>query len=188
MVKKLLFFISISLLVVSCGGPSESPANKVTASLDVNDLVESQSEFIQCKNETTENHACKSYVAIAFAKYYGYEMKGDGGLFLPYDEILDFVKVSSDWTEIGLASDQSVLIEAQENANNGIGTVALNTKGSKTVAIVIEGKLSHSNSLGLDCPNVVVFRPSKFDKSFVGKGINYAWSDLSNVKIYSLNK
>jgi hypothetical protein len=186
MIKNFLIFSSVALLFVSCGGTSESFESKLVASLNVDDLEESKSEFIECKKNAAEKHSCKEYVAVAFSKYYGYELKSDDKLFLPYDEILDFVSKSTDWKEIGSASDQSVLNEAQDNANNGIGTLALNTKGSKTVAIVISGKLSHSNSLGLDCPSVTVFRPRKFEKSFVGKGVNYAWSDLSDVKLYSL--
>jgi len=183
MIKKLLIFSSFALLLISCGGSSET---KLVASLNINDLEESKSEFIECKNSAVEKHTCKEFVAAAFSKYYGYELKGDDKLFLPYDEILDFVNESGDWEELGAANDQLVLNKAQDNANNGIGTLALSTKGSKTVATVINGKLSHSNSLGLDCPSVTVFRPRKFNKSFVGKGINYAWSDLSDVKLYSL--
>ncbi|MFT6746563.1 MAG: hypothetical protein ACJAZ2_000904 [Glaciecola sp.] len=184
MIKRVLLFSVITIIFTSCG-TSVSSDNTATGSLDVKDLEASKEAFIDCKNTSTESHACKEFVATAFASYYGYKLM-NADEYLPYDEILATISESSDWQELGSASDQNVLNEAQENANQGIGTLAVNTKGTKSVAIIIKGELSHSNSLGLDCPNVLVFRPRIFNKSFVGKGINYAWSDLSDVKIYSL--
>jgi hypothetical protein len=185
MFKNIICIVSVALLVVSCGNNSGSKENAKVASLEVKDLEESLAEFIACKNAATESHACKEYTALAISKYYGYDLKDTDNVYLPYDEILAHVSASNDWIELGLANDQSVLNTAQKNANKGIGTIALSIK-SNSIAIVINGKLSHSNSLNLDCPSVTVFRPRKFNKSFVGKGINYAWSDLSTVKIYSL--
>jgi len=185
MLKNIVCIISVALLVVSCGNDSASKESATVAALEVEDLEQSLIEFIDCKNTATESHTCKEYIALAISKYYGYDLKGADDSFLPYDEILSKVSKSDDWTEVGFANDQAVLTKAQENANSGIGTIALSLK-SNSVAIVIKGELTHSNSLSLDCPSVAVFRPRKFNKSFVGKGINYAWSDLSKVKIYSL--
>lgn len=191
MYKKILYCVALVLLAVSCGSSADKGDKKeetratVVGSLSNSDLEAGKAAFIACKNNSKELHACKTNVAEIFAKYYGYHLMSDDR-YVPYDQIFGLVSQSTEWEELGFASDQEVLIQAQKNANNGIGTLAISAKGSHSVAVVIKGALSYSNSLGLDCPNVMVLRPKRFNKSFVGKGINYAWSNLGDVKIYSL--
>lgn len=187
MIKSICSAIFLSFLLVSCSGDSskDSARESLTASLNVEDLVEIQQAFIKCKESSTEPHSCKEFVAKSIATYYGYEFMGANDLPLPYDKLSEVVVASNAWKEIGDANEQSTLTTAQQNANKGIPTLAVNASNN-TLAIVIKGELTHSNSLGLDCPAVAVFRPKRFKKSFVGKGINYAWSDLSRVKLYTL--
>lgn len=151
MLKSILSSVFIAVLLVACSGDASKGGSKpsITASLNVEDLVQIQQEFIECKEASTEAHSCKEFVSKSMAVYYGYEFMGANEVFLPYDKVVDAVVESSVWEDLGSAKRQSTLDLAQKNANNGIPTLAVNAD-NKTVAIVINGKLTRSNSLGLD--------------------------------------
>lgn len=216
-IAKFLSATVIAAALVSCGGSdnqtdnnSSSPSSTSGSSESVGDvkneiggsekagkaptldlrLIEGVvADFKECKSSAAKPHMCKEFVSKAVSVYYSYDnLQAENGAYLDYDEILGFVRSSDDWESLGSAKDQSVLNKAQENANAGIATLAINTKGTNSIAIVVKGKLSHSNSMGLDCPSVAVLRPRKVNKSFVGKGINYAWSNLADVEVFSLKQ
>ncbi len=209
--KRIIGIVFLTVLMASCGGDTTQSDNNTPnstkgenskgAGSSVTNDAEAQGEagsgsiadietlvvaYKQCKTHASNPNDCKEYAAMAFGKYYGFNFIGAGNTFLAYDKLHAAITMSNQWDELGNATDQDVLDKAQENANAGIPTIAVSTEGSKTVAIVVKGEKSHSNSLGLDCPSVAVFRPRKHNKSFVGKGINYAWSDLTKIKVYSL--
>lgn len=189
---KHLVFLALGFGLMACGDSSKKSGSTTgessthEASLDLKDIETLQASYIECKEASTEQHGCKEFVSLAVSKYYGYDFMGASGEFLAYDKLHNAISLSATWEKVGAANQQQVLNKAQANANKGIPTLAVSGSGTKSIAIVVKGELAHSNSMGLDCPSVAVFRPRRFKKSFVGKGINYAWSNLDDVVIYSL--
>lgn len=151
-------------------------------------------EFKSCKSTAGKKHICKEFTAKAICKYYNisdFQNQGDydeSGLneFIDYDDIFNKVEESSEWIKLGSASDQDVLGNAQENANSGIATIAIDvSKKNKTVVLIVKGKQIRSNSWGVNCPMSAALNPSKPSKSFVGKTLNYSFAKPENIVLYT---
>lgn len=103
-------------------------------------------------------------------------------------EIVDFLKGSTKWKMIGHAYQQDVLKEAQQHANNKMAVVALyhDDSGASHVALILPGELQASGSWGLQVPNSASFLLADPARSYVGKGLSYAFAKhhLKDVVIF----
>lgn len=104
-------------------------------------------------------------------------------------EIVDFLKSSSKWKMLGHAYQQDVLKEAQQHANGKKAVVALyhDGNGSSHVALILPGELQASGSWGLQVPNSASFLLTDPARSYVGKGLSYAFAKhhLKDVVIFT---
>jgi hypothetical protein len=111
--------------------------------------------------------------------------------YLVSNEIANYLEASDNWTLLGTADDQDVLNEAQGYANVKKAIVAVQ-KGESSyghVALIIPGSLTYSGTWGKNVPNSASFFIHLPNKSYVGKGLSWAWKvdEASNVKIYGRN-
>lgn len=206
MLKNLKKFtlLLVPLLILACGSdkieekvidkpiPQKNENNDIQSSntsmhegLSLNEVIV---EFKACKQQGAETTRCKEYVGRAVCGFYeinDFVNPELSGGYIPYDQLIDFVKTSDKWEKIGRASKQSVLDEAQKRSNSMQATIAINDNdGGRNVAILVPGELKKSNSWGLNCPSVAMLFPNKPEESFVGKTLNYAWSRPDDIVIY----
>ena len=108
--------------------------------------------------------------------------------YMTASEISSFLKTSEKWKLIGPSYEQKTLAAAQEHANGKKAVVAvyINEEGIGHVVIITPGQLQPSGSWGLNVPNVVSFFPSQPDKSFVDKGLSFAFGKnlMKDILIY----
>jgi hypothetical protein len=212
MIKIVLTIVMSSVILLSCGNDStkeesskdnteKSTSNveipkieKVKAIQDLSTIEAVIEEFRNCKATAEKKHSCKEFVAKAICRYYNisdFQNQGDYDAsgkneFIDYDDIFDQVDGSSEWTKLGKSSDQDALDKAQANANNGIATLAIDiSKNNKTVVLIVKGKQVRSTSWGVNCPMSAALNASKPNKSFVGKTLNYSFSNPGNIVIYT---
>jgi hypothetical protein len=110
------------------------------------------------------------------------------GRYMTASEISSYLKSDDNWKLIGPTYDQKTLVTAQDMANAGKPVVAvyMNSAGIGHVVVITPGQLQPSGSWGLNVPNVVSFFPSQPDKSFVDKGLSFAFGKnlMKDILIY----
>jgi len=151
------------------------------------ELKTSLEEFLRCK----EN--CSRYIGQSLNTVYKvndfYSTKLNR--YMVVSEIAAFLKSSDKWTMLGPAYDQKTLTIAQEHANakKAVVAVYLNPEGYGNVVIITPGELQPSGSWGLRVPNAASFFASQPDKSFVDKGLSFAFGKnlMKDILIYSRN-
>lgn len=104
-------------------------------------------------------------------------------------EIVDFLESSPKWQLLGHAYKQDVLNEAQQHANSKKAVVALyhDNNGASHMALILPGELQASGSWGLQVPNSASFLLADPARSYVGKGLSYAFAKhhLKDVVIFA---
>lgn len=151
------------------------------------ELKASLQEFMGCK----EN--CSRYIGQSLNTVYKindfYSTKLNR--YMVVNEIAAFLKTSDKWTLLGPAYDQKALATAQEHANakKAVVAVYLNPEGVGNVVIITPGELQPSGSWGLRVPNAASFFASQPDKSFVDKGLSFAFGKnlMKDILLYSRN-
>lgn len=182
-----LFIYLLSMLVISSCNLEGENSHKIHPKIPIEDVMET---FIDCKQENKAPNMCKEFTARAINSYYGigdfYSIEKND-TYMSYDNIYDYVTNSTNWKKLGSATNQGVLDMAQENANKGIATIAIETRDHKgvAVALIIEGKQKKSGSWGLNCPNAAYFFPTNPSQSFIGKTLNYVWEKPDGVYLFS---
>jgi hypothetical protein len=111
--------------------------------------------------------------------------------FMHVGEIIAFLRESKSWTMLGPAYQQDVLDKAQQYANGKKAVIAVypGTNGVGHVALILPGELHASGSWGLSVPNSASFLTADPAKSYVGKGLSYAFTKhhLKDVVIFARN-
>jgi hypothetical protein len=94
------------------------------------------------------------------------------------NEISGFIKNSEKWTLLGHSYEQATLNTAQEYANAKKAVVAVysNAEGVGHVVVITPGQLRASGTWGLNVPSAVSFFVNDPAKSFVDKGLSYAFA------------
>ena len=157
------------------------------------ELNSSLQQFLNCQNSTTGNSECIQYMGESLKKIYKvndfYSTKS--GRYMTASEISIYLKESQKWKVIGPSYEQKTLAIAQDMANSGKPVVAvyINSTGIGHVVVITPGQLQPSGSWGLNVPNVVSFFPSQPDKSFVDKGLSFAFGKnlMKDIMIYGRN-
>jgi hypothetical protein len=154
------------------------------------ELSVSLEQFLKCAETATENNRCSNYIGESLTKIYKvndfYAQKS--GRYMSVNEIASFIKGSDKWSLLGHSYEQTTLASAQElaNAKKAVVAVYLNAAGVGHVVVITPGELRPSGSWGLNVPSAVSFLPTEPDKSFVDKGLSFAFAKnmLKDVLIY----
>ena len=123
---------------------------------------------------------CHEFVAQALERVYSVVDFKSGDDYLRPNQIAELVSGSADWIEIGSASEQQALATAQERANDGMAVIAVS---ALHVALILPGQVTLSGSWELAVPNSGSFFPKTPQKSYLGKGLSYAWQKTESVDV-----
>lgn len=153
-----------------------------------NDLNNSLKEFLTCEGNSKERTECTHFMGESLATVYKINDFSKSGKYMTTSEITEFVKNSTKWKMIGPSYDQAALIKAQElaNAKKAVVAVFKNAEGIGHVVLITPGELQTSGSWGLRVPNSASFFQTEPSKSYVGKGLSFAFSRvmMKDVALY----
>lgn len=182
--KKL--YISLAMIAISTSSFSQSLNQNWKKDLD-----ESFQRFVECTNSNGEKYQCSGFIGESIAKVYKTNafFSDKHSRFLHINEITKSIFESGQWTQIGFAYDQKALNHAQEDANKSKAVIAvyMTPTGVGHIAVILPGKLQFSGSWGFNVPNAASFFFNDSEKSFVDKGLSYAFSKnmIKDVILYS---
>ena len=142
------------------------------------DLNNSLKEFLACEGNSKERAECAHFIGESLTTVYKINDFSKSGKYMTTNEIAEFVKNSSKWKSLGPSYDQATLTKAQEHANAKKAVVAVfrNAEGIGHVVIITPGELQTSGSWGLQVPNSASFFQTEPAKSYVGKGLSFAFA------------
>ncbi|WP_143785774.1 hypothetical protein [Ohtaekwangia koreensis] len=146
--------------------------------------------FLGCQDTLNNSRGCSKFLGESLHIVYRindfYSQKT--GRYMVAGEIASFLKSSNQWKLLGPSYDQKTLTQAQEHANAKKAVVAVytSTSGSSHVVLINPGVLQSSGSWGLSVPTATSFLLSQPDRSFVDKGLSFAFGKLlmKDVSIY----
>ena len=100
------------------------------------------------------------------------------GRYMTGTEIITYLKQENQWKLVGHGYDQKALSEAQNYANENKAVVVayLNDEQIGHVSLVLPGKLIKSGTWGYDVPNSASFFINDPQKSYLDKGLSYAFN------------
>ncbi len=153
------------------------------------ELSSALEDFVKCR----ESGACSSFVGESLKRVYNINdfYSSSEKRYLRSSEISDLIKGDRKWTLLGRSFDQSALEEAQKNANAKKAVVAVyrSENGLGHVVLIVPGALTPSGSWGLNVPNAASFPATDPEKSFVDKGLSFAFtkSMMKDVFLYVRN-
>ncbi len=157
------------------------------------DLSVSLEQFLTCTSSTGEKYQCSTFIGESISKVYKTNAFFSEKLsrYLRINEIPKSLGESGQWTSLGYAYDQEALAKAQNSANAHKAVIAVYTTptGIGHIAVILPGKLQYSGSWGFNVPNAASFSFADAGKSFVDKGLSYAFakSMIKDVVLYSRN-
>ena len=197
--QRIITFICALVLVVSCKNDSKSErgktSNETTTKVEEVKLSTSQDQFLsttiayfkQCKAESENRNDCRNSITKMITEFYNIgDFRAKDGGFIIYDSIQPIVKRSNDWTRLGDANDQEALNKAQQAANNGKATIAVDVSQTYgQIAMIIPGKLTKSGSWKLNVPNAAALVNYNAEKSFMNKSLSYAFKSAKNIVLFS---
>lgn len=176
----LLFFAMLFMPAYSQNG---DPAWK-------KDLEASLQKFMECTESAGEKYECSTFIGEAMAKVYKTDAFYSQKLnrYLRINEISKSM-VETGWTQLGPAYEQNALEQAQKqaNANKAVIAVYTTSNGIAHIAVILPGKLQYSGSWGFHVPNAASFVFNDTEKSFIDKGLSYAFtkSMIKDVILYA---
>jgi hypothetical protein len=182
-----LLWVVAGLLLVSVSSYGQS----VNANWD-SELKNSLEKFLLCTN-TPETKDCAKFLGESLETVYKVNdfYSSKSARYLNSSEVATFLKGSKQWSMIGHAYEQTVLKEAQDEANAKKAVVAVytNESGIGHAVVITPGKLQLSGSWGLNVPNAASFFLPQPAKSFVDKSLAFAFAkaQLKDVLIYVRN-
>lgn len=153
------------------------------------ELANALEEFVKCR----ESGACTNYVGESLRRVYNVNdfYSSAEKRYLRSSEISDLIKENDKWTLLGRSFEQTALEEAQKHANAKKAVVAVyrSESGLGHVVLIVPGSLTPSGSWGLKVPNAASFPASDPEKSFVDKGLSFAFtkSMMKDVFLYVRN-
>jgi hypothetical protein len=157
------------------------------------DLNTSLEQFLNCTTVKGEKYQCSGFIGESISKVYKTNAFFSDKLsrYLLITEIPKSLDATGQWKSIGYAYDQQALIEAQKHANEKKAVIAVYTTASGIghIALILPGKLQYSGSWGFNVPNAASFVFNESGKSFVDKGLSYAFAKnmIKDVVLYAKN-
>lgn len=192
-----ILILSLSIFIISACG-DEKRTNYTTTDDDGNTVMTEESmdimsdlidEFNDCRANSIKNLLdCKYFIAKAICDFYQIDDFYKDGEYLDYHEMHDMIHGQfGTWKVLGDATNQKALETAQEHANNGQATVAISTRDKYGhVAIIVPGHVKPANNWGkINVPDCASFFMVRHLEPFACKPLNYAWSDPSEVILYT---
>jgi hypothetical protein len=154
-------------------------------------LTKSVEESKNCQSTASSNYnSCTRFIGESLDIVYGLKdfYSKDLNRNLTGTEIIKYLETNNSWVAIGPAYDQSSLDQAQKLSNSGIAVVAVYLDKDKlgNVSIILPGEQSASGSWGLKVPNSVAYFVNTPQKSYLNKGLSYAFTRnmIKDVIIY----
>jgi hypothetical protein len=180
------------LLLVTVSTTLTSSAQSINPNWK-NDVAKLMDQFLNCSGATSDNHKCSAFISESMAKVYKlnslYSEKSKRYLLM--SEMSGLFTQPAQWTALGHAYEQKALTEAQERANANKAVVAVYTtpEGIRHIALILPGELQFSGSWGFQVPNSASFVLNDPPKSYVGKGLSYAFARnmIKDVTLYAKN-
>jgi hypothetical protein len=156
------------------------------------DITTLLDQFMSCTSSSSDTYPCSAFITESVAKVY----KLDGALYsqkskryLQLKEVSQQLSEAGQWSVIGHAYEQKALTEAQElaNAKKAVIAVYSTPEGIAHVALILPGELQYSGTWGFQVPNSASFVLNDPSKSYVAKGLSYAFARnmIKDVIIYS---
>jgi hypothetical protein len=174
-----IIFLCFSLPDVNAQGLNENWKKDLEVSLE---------EFQKCGSGNSA--ACAGFSAKALNTIYKVNdfYSVQTGRYMSVNEIAQFLKNASTWTNLGKPYNQKILETAQQYANAKKAVVAVyqNAQGIGHVVVITPGVLSSSGSWGLNVPNAASFLSTDPGKSFIDKALSFAFSKtmMKDITIY----
>lgn len=199
--KKIVIVLAVLGCFISCKKEAKtekaSPAkeNEITKEVEAVKLSADKEQFLSttiayfknCKENSTRRNDCRNSITKMISEFYKIDdFKNVNGDYVIYDSIQSIVKKKSAWVKLGEANNQEALNKAQEAANNGNATIAIDVSESYgQVAMIIPGKLTHSGSWKLKVPNTAALVNYDASKSFANKSLSYAFKSPENIVLFT---
>lgn len=144
---------------------------------DMNSLLE---KFMSCTASSTDTYSCSSFISESINKVYKVNglYSDKSKRYLQLKEVAKNFEDASQWTLLGHAYDQKVLSDAQDlaNANKAVVAAYKTADGVSHVALILPGEIQFSGTWNFKVPNSASFVLNDPSKSYVGKGLSYAFS------------
>lgn len=190
------FYSSVSVLYKTALVVFALVAGSTTYGQTVNnnwkqDLESSMKEFLSCQPSTDVNSPCNKFLGESLSTVYRINdfYSQNLGRYMVASEIAKYLKSSEQWTLLGPCYDQKTLTQAQENANARKAVVAVYMTGSGGghVVLITPGSLQSSGSWELNVPTATSFFLSQPDRSFINKGLSFAFGKMlmKDILIYT---
>jgi hypothetical protein len=192
--RKIFTLVLLLVGIVSCKNDTKAKTETSTKVEEVKLSTEQEqlllttiAYFKQCKAEATNRNDCRNSITEMISSFYKIDdFKNAKGDYVVYDSIQPIVKRSSAWTKLGSASKQEVLNKAQQAANSGKATLAIDVSQTYgQVAMIVPGKLTTSGSWKLEVPKATALVNYSADKSFMNKSLSYAFKSTENIVLFS---
>jgi hypothetical protein len=171
--------LSVVLLLVVLSIVSSSNAQSINSNWkqDMNSLLE---KFMSCTGSGSDTYTCSAFISESINKVYKVNglYSDKSKRYLQLKEVAKNFDDASQWTPLGHAYDQKVLDEAQQlaNAKKAVVAVYKTAKGVSHVALILPGEVQFSGTWNFKVPNSASFVLNDPSKSYVGKGLSYAFS------------
>ncbi len=173
------FIKRMHLVIMIVGSVTSAHAQTLNTNWNA-DLNIALKQFLDCEGASQEKTECVHFIGESLNTVYKVDdfKNAKSGKYMSTNEIAGFLKGNAKWKPLGPSYDQAVLAKAQESANAKKAVVALfiNAEGIGHVAIITPGELQPSGSWGLKVPNAASFFQKDPSKSFVGKGLSFAFA------------
>lgn len=154
------------------------------------DLESAMREFQGCQPTTDLNSPCNKYLGESLNTVYRINdfYSQSLGRYMVASEIAKYLKSSDRWSVLGPCYDQKTLTQAQEHANarKAVVAVYMTSSGGGHVVLITPGSLQSSGSWELSVPMATSFFLSQPDRSFINKGLSFAFGKIlmKDIQIY----
>lgn len=171
--------LSAGLLLVLIIIVTSSNAQSINSNWkkDMSALLE---KFMTCTSSGSDSYTCSAFISESINKVYKVNglYSDKSKRYLQLKEIAKNFDDASQWTQLGHAYDQKVLSDAQDlaNANKAVVAVYKTADGVSHIALILPGEIQFSGTWNFKVPNSASFVLNDPSKSYVGKGLSYAFS------------
>lgn len=155
------------------------------------DLDNAMKEFLSCQTSADVNSPCNKFLGESLNTVYRINdfYSQSLGRYMVASEIAKYLKSSEQWSLLGPAYDQKTLKQAQAHANarKAVVAVYMSATGGGHVVLITPGTLQSSGSWELSVPNAASFFLSQPDRSFINKGLSFAFGKIlmKDILIYT---
>ncbi len=154
------------------------------------DLTLTLEQFLKCSTTESDKTVCASFIEKSLADVYNLDALNMEASSKQSPGLVNMK--GGQWSVLGMAFDQKVLESAQRFANENKAVIAVYKPSGemvKHVALILPGDLQYSGSWGYKVPNSASFFITTPDKSYIDKGLSYAFAKtmLLRVTLYVRN-